>query len=67
MFVVSILITEITLKTLFLVVDLNHHNANPATANIPPTTHCQKVGTIKSLQSHMSVGRPIIKIVNPRK
>ncbi len=26
MFVVSILITEITLKTLFLVVDLNHHN-----------------------------------------
>lgn len=36
--------------------------ANPATANIPPTTHYQKVGTIKSLQSHMSVGRPIIKI-----
>ena len=26
MFVVSILITEITLKTLLLVVDLNHHN-----------------------------------------
>ena len=26
MFVVSILITEITFKTLFLVVDLNHHN-----------------------------------------
>lgn len=41
--------------------------ANPATANIPPTTHCQKGGTIKPLQSHMSVGRPIIKIVNPRK